>query len=74
MLISNILAVPTFSNLEIKTKTIFLGRILWLIRNRGEGVLPQGVKDNYEDLNVMQFLKDGEAVSTWSIKKRDRVL
>ena len=34
----------------------------------------EGAKDVYEDTNVMQFLKDGEAVSSWTSKKRDRVL
>ena len=34
----------------------------------------EGAKDIYEDTNVMQFLKDGEAVSTWFPKVRGRVL
>ena len=33
-----------------------------------------GAKDIYKDSNVMQFLKDGETVSTWSATERDRVL
>ena len=34
----------------------------------------EGAKHIYEDTNVMQSLKDGEAVFTWSSKERDQVL
>jgi hypothetical protein len=33
-----------------------------------------GVKDIFEDVDVMKYLKEGEVKATWSTKKRDRVL
>jgi hypothetical protein len=33
-----------------------------------------GVKDIFEDVDVMNYLKEGEVKATWSTKERDRVL
>jgi hypothetical protein len=33
-----------------------------------------GIKDIFEDVDVMKYLKEGEVKATWSTKERDRVL
>ena len=39
--------------------------------DENEGEESGGARDIYKDRYVMPFLKDGEAVSTWSYKERD---
>jgi hypothetical protein len=34
----------------------------------------RGVKDIFEDVDVIKYLKAGEVKATWSTKERDRVL